>query len=44
MKSQIDIAEDGTVFIAGVDGEKADKALRLIEQMTWCRVSEILPR
>ncbi|MCO5192949.1 MAG: polyribonucleotide nucleotidyltransferase [Anaerolineae bacterium] len=30
----IDIAEDGTVFIAGVDGEKADEALRLIEQMT----------
>jgi polyribonucleotide nucleotidyltransferase len=30
----IDIAEDGTVFVAGVDGEKAEEAMRLIEQMT----------
>lgn len=31
---EVDIGEDGTVFIAGVDGGRTDEAVALIEQMT----------
>lgn len=31
---KIDIEDDGTVFVAGVDPEKMDKAIRMIEDLT----------